>query len=368
MTHIVHVSSRRDLRRFIDYPYQKYKDDPHWVPPLRMSEAERLNPKKNPFFEHAHIDLFLAERGGEVVGRIAAIDDDLHNQTHGDNVAFFGFFEAADEAVARALLERVETWAQERGRAALRGPMNPSMNETFGLQVDAFDQPPYTMMPYNPPEYLAYLEGAGYTKVKDVYAWLFESGKGMGERLARLAARVEKRYQPDIRSLDMKRLDDEVTLLKDLYDRTWEQNWGFVKYTDAEIRHLISELKPIADPNLILFIYVGGEVAGMTISLPNVNQVFARMNGRLFPFGFIQLLRRKQIIDQARVWALGLVPEYRYKGLELVLINELYQRNHQTYRNTELSWVLEDNDAMNRGIEAAGATRSKTYRLLQKSL
>ncbi len=361
------VTSKRDLERFIELPYRLHRNDRAWVPPLRLSERERFSPK-HPFYEHAEQALFLAESGGRVVGRVAAIDDLLHNETHGDNLAFFGFFEAVDEEVSRALLAAAEAWTRVRGRSALRGPTNPSMNDTFGLQIDAFGTKPFIMMPTNPQSYPGFVEAAGYAKVKDFYAWFFESQQGTSERLERLAERARKRYQLSVRPLNMKDLGRETVLLKELYNRTWEKNWGFVRYTDAEISYLVNELKPVADPDIILFIFVKGEVAGMTIGLPNINQVFSRMNGRLLPFGFVHLLNRRRLIDEARIWALGMTPEYRYKGLELVLMSELFRRGHKKYKRTELSWILEDNHPMNRGIAAAGASHYKTYRLYQKPL
>jgi len=168
------VAGRREFRRFIDYMYERNAGDPHWVAPLRLSEHERLNPKKNPFFEHAEVELLLARRGDRIVGRIAAIDDRLHGKTHHDNAAMFGFFEAADGDAAAALLAAVERWAQKRGRLRVRGPISPSLNETCGLLVDGFDTDPMLLMPHNPPEYGAHIESAGYTKVKDLYAWLHD--------------------------------------------------------------------------------------------------------------------------------------------------------------------------------------------------
>ena len=367
---ISQVTSRRDLRRFIDYPYQKYKDDPHWVPPLRMSEWERFNPKKNPFYEHARMDLFLAERKGEVVGRIAAIDDELHNQTHGDNLAFFGFFEAADEEVAQVLLNHVEAWAKNLGRNALRGPANPSMNDGAGFQLDAFDTDPYVMMPSNPSEYPRYVERSGYHKAKDLYAWMFDHYQSDFERLHRLAERVRKRYHPVARTPDIKKhFEAELATVKHFYNEVWEHNWGFVKYTDAEFDHLAAELKLIVDPDVVIFLELNGETVGLALVLPNLNQVFKKMNGRLLPFGFIHYLNRAKIIGEARLPILGVVPEHRRKGLELVLIDEVIQRTRaKGYMRGECSWILENNDEMNKGIAAAGAELYKTYRIYQKSL
>jgi GNAT superfamily N-acetyltransferase len=363
------VESRADLRRFIKYPFARYRDDPHWVPPLLISEREKFNPRKNPFYQHARVELFLAKRGSEVVGRIAAIDDDNHNRTHGDDLIFFGFFEAKDHAAAEALFTHVEDWGRRLGRSAVRGPVNPSMNDGAGFQIDAFGTDPYIMMPYNPPEYPHYAEAAGYRKIKDLYAWLFERDWEVGEKIGCLAKRVRARYNPVIRPVNMKRFDAELALVKRLYNEAWERNWGFVRYTEAEFDHLASELKHVVDPDLAQFVEMEGQVAGMAICLPDINQVLKRTRGRLLPFGIFALLNRKKIVDQLRLAILGLMPDYRNKGLETVLIDELYKHAmSKGYQRCECSWVLEDNRAMNRAIEVAGAKLYKTYRIYQKDI
>jgi GNAT superfamily N-acetyltransferase len=363
------VQSRRDLKVFIDFPYQHYRRDPLWVPPLRLSEAQKFNPRQNPFFAHAHMQLFLAKQGDKVVGRIAAIDDDNHNQTHGDNICFFGFFESTSAEVAAALLDAAKNWGRAQGRTAIRGPVNPTMNDSCGLQISGFDTPPYIMMPYNPPSYPGYVEQAGFTKIKDVYAWLFETDKGMGERLVRLAERVRRRYKVLVRPVDLRYFAEELARVKALYGAAWEKNWGFVQYTEAEFDHLAKDLKQLIDPDIALFLEIEGEVVGLALALPDANQLFKKMNGRLLPFGLFYLLRARHYIDQARLSILGVLPEYRYKGLELLLIHEIYQRGAaKGYVRGECSWVLEDNSAMNEGIQAAGCTLYKTYRLYQKPL
>ncbi len=337
---------------------------------MLIMERQKFDPRKNPFYEHARVELFLAERAGEVVGRIAAIDDDNHNRTHGDDLIFFGFFEANDQAAAEALLVHVEDWGRQLGRSAVRGPANPSMNDGAGFQINAFDTDPYVMMPYNPPEYPRYVEAAGYRKVKDLYAYLFERDWEVGEKIGRLAKRVRKRYEGlVVRPINMKRFDAELALVKQLYDEAWEENWGFVRYTEAEFDHLASELKRIVDPELALFVELGGRVAGMVVCLPDFNQVLKRARGRLAPFGILAFLNRGKIIDRFRVAILGLLPEYRNKGLETVLIDEVYGRAwSKGYRSCECSWVLVDNRAMNRGIEATGSQLYKTYRIYQKEI
>jgi GNAT superfamily N-acetyltransferase len=363
------VAGRRDLRRFIEYPFSLYRRDPYWVPPLLVNEWQRFDARRNPFLQHARIQPFLAERDGRLVGRIAAIDDDHHNATHRDNVAFFGFFEAADQDAASALLAAAEAWARDLGRAALRGPANPSMNDGSGFQIDAFDTVPFVMMPFNPPAYPHYVEAAGYRKVKDLYAWLFHDAPDLGARIVRLAERVERRYRPVVRPLDTKHFERDLGLLKRIYAEAWQENWGFVRYTDAEFDHLAAELKLIIDPEINLFIELGGEIAGVAINLPDINQVLQKINGRLLPFGILALLNRRRQIDRTRLPILGILPGFRMKGLELVLIKEsLLRWKARGYRSCECSWVLEDNDAINAGIRATGGTLYKTYRLYQKSL
>jgi GNAT superfamily N-acetyltransferase len=362
------VSSRGDLKRFIEYPFALYRHDPHWVAPLLIDEWKRFDAAKNPFLAHARIQPFLALRGGAVVGRVAGIDDDHHNATHGDDLAFFGFFEAADEGAAVALLTAVETWARSVGRTGVRGPLNPSMNDGGGLQLDGYDIDPFIMMPYNPPHYPAWVEGAGYQKVKDLYAWLIDD-VGLGERLTRLVDRAERRVKPVIRPMEMRHFDRELGILKRVHAEAWERNWGNVKYTDAEFDHLAADLKLIIDPDLALVAEVGDEVAGVAIGLPDANQVFKRIRGRLLPFGIVTLLRRRRYIDQIRLPILGLVPKFRRSGIELVLMREVYRRGAlKGYRRCEASWILEDNHAMNNGIRAAGGYLAKTYRLYQKPL
>ena len=363
------VKAKADLNKFIDYPYRKYRADPHWVPPLRMSERERFDEKKNPFFEHGRMELFLAERDGQVVGRVAGIDDDVHNETHRDNTAFFGFFEAEDAAVAQALLSQVETWAASLSRSALRGPTNPTMNDGAGFQIDAFDTDPYIMMPYNPPDYPAFAEAAGYHKIKDLYAWYLGSDVGPSERLLRLADRAAKRYNFTIRSLNMKHFNTEVERVLGFYNDVWEKNWGQTKYTPKEAKLLAKELKMIVDPEMVLMLDIDDELAGVAVGFPNANQLFKKMNGRLLPFGIFYAFRAKKIMNEMRLPILGVRPEYRNKGLELALIAEFCRRGiARGYTGAECSWILEDNEAMNKGIAAAGAELYKTYRLYQKEL
>jgi GNAT superfamily N-acetyltransferase len=363
------VGNKREFRRFIDYAYERNALDPHWIPPLRLSEHERLMPKKNPFFEHAEIELFLAWRGDRVAGRIAAIDDRLHNETHRDNVAMFGFFESADAETARALLDRVEVWARERGRAHVRGPINPSLNESAGLLIDGFDTDPMLLMPHNPPEYGQFIESAGYQKVKDLFAWLYDLQRAIPPVVINLAERFQSRERLTVRPLNLAEFTREVERLRIIYCGAWERNWGFVPPTEAEFRRLATELKPIFDERAAVCAEIDGRLVACAVAVPDINQALKGTNGRLFPLGLIRLLLRKRYITQGRLLLLGVDPAYRTRGLYPLLLLALHrQAAHKPYRRVEFSWVLEDNRDINQPAEQAGAVRYKTYRIYQKAL
>jgi hypothetical protein len=364
------VDSRKDLRRFIAYPYHRHRDDPHWVPPLRLSERERLTPSKNPFFDHAAVELFIAERNGRTVGRIAAIDDRLHNETHHDNMAAFGFFEAEDRETARALLAQVESWARARGRSLVRGPLNPSLNESAGLLVDGFDTDPMLLMPHNPPEYASYLEAAQYRKVKDLYAWLYDIRKEVAPTVAKLAAHVRGKHAVVVRRLDLQEFAAEVERMRAIYCGAWEHNWGFVPPTADEFRRIATELKPIFDPRCAICAEIGGRPVACAIAVPDVNQALKGTGGRLFPLGLVRLLASRFLVDQVRLLLLGVLAEYRGFALYPLMWYELHRQvaENTRYRWCECSWVLEDNDDVNQPLQLAGARRYKTYRLYQKAL
>jgi hypothetical protein len=363
------VSGRRDFARFIDYAYTRNAADPHWVPPLRIGERERLNPRKNPFFGHADVALFLAERNGEVVGRIGAIEDRLHNQTHHDNAAMFGFFEAADGAAASALLLAAERWAAARGRSRIRGPLNPSLNDNAGLLIEGFDTDPLILMPHNPPEYAAFIESAGYRKAKDLYAWLYEIDREPPAVMARLADRVRTRLNVVLRPVNLAEFTREAENLRRLYCSAWERNWGFVPPTETEFQRIAKEMKPIFDARCAVCAEVDGRMVACAIAIPDVNQALKGTHGRLFPLGLVKLLRRKRYIDQIRLLLLGIDPAYRTSGLYPLLIHELHrQLRSSPYKRAELSWVLEDNRDINQPAEQAGARCYKRYRIYEKAL
>jgi GNAT superfamily N-acetyltransferase len=373
--HIEKVDSKAQLEQFIDLPYRLHRGKSYFVPPLRMGEVDMFNPHKNPFFAHARINLFLAWRDSELVGRVAAIDDDHHNDAHGDNILFFGFFDAVDEHVAEALLQTVEAHARSLERSAVRGPTNPTMNDGSGFQVDAFDSKPFVMMPANPARYPQYVEALGYHKVKDLYAWFFDVQKHqLSDRLNRIAERARKRYNLTVRPVNLRHFDTELAHLKHIYSEAWEENWGFVKYTDAEFDHLAADMKLILDPEMALFVESQGEVVAVCICLPNLNDILQKIpNGRLIPRGIPLLLGMKllprRFVNSLRLPILGVMPKYRNRGIEALMIAEILRIGKpRGYVRGELSWVLEDNHSMNHAITAAGAEHYKTYRLYQKDL
>jgi hypothetical protein len=363
------VRDRLGLRRFIAYAYERNATDPHWIAPLRISERERLTPSKNPFFAHADVQLLLALRGTRIVGRIAAIDDRLHNETHHDNVAMFGFFEAEDADSTKGLLEAVEAWARTRGRAHVRGPLNPSLNESAGLLVDGFDTDPMLMMPHNPPEYARFIESAGYGKVKDLFAWIYDLDRELPSVVTSMAGRVREREGIVIRQLKVSDFAREVERLRQIYCDAWRHNWGFVPPTEAEFKRLATELKPIFDPRCAICAEVEGRPVGCAIAIPDLNQALKGTNGRLLPLGLARVLRRRKYIDQIRLLVFGIVSEYQKGGLFALMLLELKrQAGSGPYRRAEFSWVLEDNRDINQPAEQYGARRYKTYRIYQKTL
>jgi hypothetical protein len=365
------VRSGAERKAFLHFPWSIYPGRyPAWVPPLLMEERKRLDPRKNPFFEHGDVELFLAYRDGDVVGRIAAVENSLHNQVHEDRLGFFGQFECVDdEHVAAALLDRAAGWLAGRGLDGIRGPVNFSLNEESGLLVDAFDDPPAILMTYNPPYYQRLLESWGMEKAKDLWAWVGDEQGFDVERFSRLERLVARSpHDIRVRSLDMKRFEREVELVRDLYNAAWEKNWGFVPMTDAEVEHMAKGLKPVVDPDLALIGEIDGKPAGFSLSLPDINQAIARTNGRLFPFGLFKLIRGMKTIDRLRIITLGLLPEYRRSGLDALFYIETFKRGVAKGYHGESSWILEDNTLMNRALQKMGFHVYKTYRLYEKAL
>jgi len=370
------VEGRTDLDRFISFPYRLYARDPDWVPPLRMDVRKLLDPRKNPFFEHGEAAYFLAERDGRVVGRIAAIANRLHNEVHHDTVGFFGFFESLyDHAVGDALFAAAADWLRARGFTIMRGPASFSTNDECGLLIRGYDAPPTLMMPYNPPYYERLVNAAGFAKAKDLlvyrggYAPLYLP---VPERLTRGTELLRKRMNLTIRPLSLADFKGEVERIKRLYNRCWDKNWGFIPMTDHEIDHLAEQFRPVVVPDLVPFVEMNGEPIGFCLALPDLNQVFRRhRSGRLTPALLADLLLSLKLkrINRVRILLLGVVPEHRGKGVDAVLYHWIWTRAKDLGITWgEAGWILEDNPAMNAGLEKMEFSVYKTYRLYDRPL
>jgi len=363
------VQSKKDLHRFIRLPWQIYRDDPHWVPPLMRDVKFKLNRSKHPFFEHAEMELFLAYLGTKPIGRIAAIIDQRHNEYHNEHTGFFGMFECIqDYDVAKSLFSAAEIWCKDKGMNRLRGPMNLSMNDECAFLLEGFDSAPVIMMPYNPKYYLEFCERYGFVKAKDLYAYL-KSEVGVNQRIGKIAERVKKKENVVVRPINMKKFDQEVALIKEIYNAAWEINWGFVPMTEAEMDLMAKELKPIAEPELVLFAEVNGKPVGVSVTVPDFNQVLKRLDGRFGPIGILKFLYYKRRITGLRALVFGIKKEYRRTGINTVLYYETEKAGEKLgYKWCEMSWNLEDNDLINRFDEAVGGKLYKKYRFYEKEI
>lgn len=363
------VHSRRDLSRFLKLPWQLYQDDPVWVPPLLHDLKRLLDRHAHPFHQHAEVQYFLARRGEEIVGRIAAIVNHQYIRFHNQATGFFGFFESVNETeVATALLAAAERWLAEQGMKQIYGPMNFSTNEECGLLVEGFQDPPMVMMPHNPPYYPQLVGAAGYTKAKDLLAYLLDDTTPP-KRLVRGVSRLQQVRDVTIRPINPRCFAEEVNLIRAIYASAWERNWGFIPMTKEETDDLAIQFRRVADPNLCLIAEVKGEPAGFALALPDYNQVLRHMNGRLLPFGLLKLLWYRRKINAARVLTLGLKPGFRRTGIDAMLYLRLWEEAPKNgYPIVECSWILEDNWNMRRGLERMGARLYKTYRIYEKAL
>lgn len=368
------VRSSADKIAFIRMVYPIYQGDPNWVPPLEMERKDFLDPAKNPFLEFGEVELFLARRGGQVVGRIAAVKDPHYNEFHGTNEGFFGLFECINDAgVARALFDAAAQWLRARGLAKVLGPMNFSTNHEVGLLVDGFGTPPAIMTTYNPPYYAALIEANGFTKAKDLWSFELSSSVQPPEKVVRIAEKIRQREGITVRSVDLKKFDEEVRLIKGIYNAAWEKNWGFVPMTEREFDHLARDMKQIVRPELVLIAEVKGEPVAFSMTIPDANEALKVARGRLttfgLPIGLVKLLLASRKIRRLRLVTLGIKEGYRRRGLDAILYLDTLRTAHQLgYEGGEISWTLEDNHLVNRAIESMGGKRSKTHRVYERAL
>jgi GNAT superfamily N-acetyltransferase len=367
------VASRKDRDAFIKFPWQIYKDDPAWVPPLLVERKGFLDRKRHPFYLHGDATLFLARRGGEIVGRIMASDDPNYNALHQSNVGCFGLFETIDDPeVAAALFRAAADWLRRKGRDEIMGPIDYSTNYVCALLIDGFQHPPTILTSHNPPYYAELIEACGFTKAKDWYAWLFLDFSRPTERLRKIATARAGKHGVTIRPINPKKIVEESQHLHAIYDQAWQKNWGFVPFTKAESEYMAREMKPLIVPRSILIAEVGREPVGFAICIPDINVALRRINGRLtsfgLPIGLIKLLYYRAKIRLVRFIALGVVEKYRRAGIAEMLVLQMMDEVSKRGSIGELSMTLEDNFMVNRFVEALGATRYKTYRIYRRSL
>ncbi len=373
---IVPVSGRAAWRDFIALPWTLYADDPAWVPPLRLERRQHLSPK-NPFFRHARWQAWLAREGDQAVGRISAQIDQLflecQRESHGRPCGYFGMLEARDPSVLAALLETAETWLRVQGMQALRGPFNLSINEECGLLVDGFDTPPYIMMGHALPWYGKAVEDAGYEGIKDLLAYRAHSSFAIPPVMDRLLHRTRRRAT--LRPLNRKRLREELEVLRDIFNDAWAGNWGFVPFTTEEFFEIGRMLTLLVDDDFVQIAEVDGMPAAFMVALPNINEVIADLDGRLFPLGWLKLLWRLKVRypATARIPLMGVRRRFHNSflgpGLAFLVIEAV--RNAVVRRgigDVEMSWILEDNEGMRNIIETLGGVPYKRYRLYEKSL
>ncbi len=361
---------RAGVGRFLRVPHPIYRDDPLWVAPLRGELRKILSPE-NPFFEHAESQLFVVSRAGRDVGRIAAIVDHRHNELRGERSASFGFFECEnDRAAARELFAAVERWAARRGLAILRGPLNPSMNEECGLLIEGFDSAPVFMTTHNPRYYVDLFEAQGLRKAKDLWAYHLEPTEKHVARMAPLAGRVFQRM-PDlvVRPVCKRNFQGEVAAMKEIYNASWEDNWGFVPLTDAEFTFKASRLAPLIVEDLALIAERSGSPIGFILSLPDYNQALKPLKGHLWPFGWLRFRLGVRKIRTGRTVLLGVKKEYRGRGIETTMLVPSFRwALERGFTGLEQSWVVEDNRPVQRDLELLGARVHKRYRLYEKPL
>ncbi len=370
------VSGKRGTEEFVEVVWKicDQKKFPAWVPPLRLSVIESLDTKKNPFYRRAEIQLFIAEKDGAPVGRIAAVDNRGHNEFHGEKTGFYGFFECInDQEVANHLFRTAEAWLKARGLDKMVGPVNPSTNHECGLLIEGTDQHPTVMTTWNPDYYAPLHEGFGLSKAKDLVAYRIEREKnaGLPPKVVKYVQRLrERNSRITFRDFNLKDYKNEVDRCFEIYNSAWENNWGFFPMTREEFEFAAKDMKMILDPRMAFIAEVDGKPAGFMLAVPDLNLVLKRIpDGKLLPTGIFKLLFGKKHMNKVRIVTLGVKPEFRGSGIFALFTFEAFDRAHRYgYSEGEASWILEDNVAMNKPWADLGAPRHRRWRIYEKSL
>ncbi|MCU0496573.1 MAG: hypothetical protein MUF87_04375 [Anaerolineae bacterium] len=373
------VDSKADFKAFFEFPWQIYQTDPNWTPPLLSMRHELLDKAKNPAWEYMEGDYFTAWRGDQLVGTIAAFVNHRHNEFHGEQVAWFGAFECFNDVeVAQQLFMAAETWAKTRGYTRLRGPQTFTTHEDVGLLVDGF-APPVLLMPYHAAYYADLILQAGFQPTVEIYSyyydWVMAAERNLFERFEKLTARTISRTQAMIRPINRKNLRGDFAAFKEIYNKAWVDNWGFVPMTEKELDALIEGLSLIFDPDLACFVTVNEEIVGFLIVVPDFNQVLHHAYPRPGEPELITLIKAlwhwkiRPKITGSRTPLMGVLKEYRNKGLDLMMYNHVMKNlKRKGYQWVDCGWILDSNQAMRGVMDGIGMKIHRTYRLYEKSL
>jgi len=370
------VESRRDLKRFVKVPFAVHRDHPEWVPPLIMDRMAFLDRRKNPYFDHAEAELWIAERDGVPVGRISAQIDQRWDEYRGGNDGQFGFFETIDDPeVAGALLDTGCEWLAGRGRDRVVGPMDFTTNDELGIQIEGFDRPPVILENCHQPYFQRLVEGHGFTKAMDLLMWHLEMGKlADGLRfhpaIHEAAQKSLDEHGITIRSMRRSDMAAEMARFHEVYNEAWGDNWGFVPITEEEVEFHAKSLKLVLDEDWAMIAEkADGEVVGAALTLPDINQVLRKMGGRVLPLGWLRFLRGRREIDVVRILALGVKKAYQHTGVAAALyVRHMQNTDPDGVMSGEAGWILETNEPMNRALEGMGGRVHKKFRIYEKRL
>jgi GNAT superfamily N-acetyltransferase len=366
------VTGKRELNTFIKLPWRLYRNEQNWVPPLLFERRRFFDRRRNPFFEHAEAEYFLAWRGDRPVGRITAHIDRRFNQFHGHDWGMFGFFESEpDQEAASALLTTAEAWLRARGCDRMVGPMDFTTNDECGVLIDGHDRLPTILTNWHHRYYPELIETAGLSKAMDLYMWDLKVRERdrVHPSIWRAAAEVESKYGITVRPMRKKDMEAEVNRFLEVYNAAWERNWGFVPLSEDEVRHYAKDLKPILDENWAFVAEKDGETLGAALTLPDYNEVLIHLGGRLLPFGWAKALWYRRKIDRVRVFALGVKREWQHTGIAAKLYELHFDAAERTpQKEGETGWILETNKSMNRAMRGMGGTIVRTYRVYEKIL
>ena len=368
----IDLNNKKDKKTFVDLPWSIYKNDPHWVAPLKMAVNDLLNISKHPFYKTAHVKAWVAVKNKTVVGRIMGIHNFSYNKFENNKIGHFGMYEVInDQEISDALIEVASSYLKAQGMTSIQGPMNPGTNYECGLLVDKYDDAPQVMMTYNPAYYETLLLKKGFTKVMDLLAYNFNPHNVLPKLILDIAERADKKSRVTYRTVNLKNWTAELDIIFDIYNSAWESNWGFVPMSKEEFAHTAKDMKSIINPELIQFAMVDGIEAGFILTIPDLNQIFKTIpSGNLSPMAIYKLLTPKKRITRARVIMMGIKKEYRKMGLETLLYRNTQKtllKNPQI-KHVELSWILETNLEMNKPLIRMSGEAYKRYRVVEKAL